>query len=76
MRIPFTSLKPELLTAVLEEFINREGTDYGEQELSLEQKVENLREQVRAGSVVVVYDDQTESVSLMPLADYQANSSE
>ena len=35
MIIPATQLQTDTLTAILEEFITREGTDYGELELNL-----------------------------------------
>ena len=43
IEIPFESLTPEALTGVLESFVLREGTDYGEVELSFAEKVARLR---------------------------------
>ncbi len=64
MIIPPEQLSQEALQGVLEEFIGREGTDYGEQELSLEEKVALLRPQVTRGEVVIVYDEFLESLTL------------
>lgn len=64
--IPSKSLSPEALSAIVEEFITREGTDYGESELSLAQKVSNLLKLIQSGEVVIVYDDHLESVNLVP----------
>ena len=38
MIIPWQDLAPETLDNLIESFVLREGTDYGEQERSLEQK--------------------------------------
>lgn len=71
MIIPPQSLPEETLLAVLQEFINREGTDYGAEELSLEEKVARLRPQVFSGDVLIVFDDITQSVHLVPKEHYQ-----
>ena len=65
MIIPPESLSEEALQGVLEEFIGRDGTDYGDQELSLEAKVARLRPQVVRGDVLIVFDDALECVTLM-----------
>jgi uncharacterized protein YheU (UPF0270 family) len=63
--IPHTSLSAEALRGVIEEFVTREGTDYGEHEHSLEQKHARVTRQLEAGEVVIVFDAETESVGLM-----------
>jgi uncharacterized protein YheU (UPF0270 family) len=65
MEIPFDQLKPETLRAVIEEFVTREGTDYGEQEFSLDQKVAHVMEQLRRKRAVVVWDEQTTTVDIV-----------
>jgi uncharacterized protein YheU (UPF0270 family) len=40
-RIPVNKLSPEALQGVIEEFISRNGTDYGEIETSTETKLMN-----------------------------------
>lgn len=65
MIIPYQQLSAEVLTAILEEFVSREGTDYGEVEASFSDKVSDLHVQLERGDVVVVFDVETESVSLM-----------
>lgn len=64
--IPPESLSADTLNSILEEFISREGTDYGEIELSLEQKLALLRPQVMRREVLIVYDDKQQSVHLVP----------
>ena len=43
VEVPLQRLQPDVLQALLEEFASRDGTDYGERESPLEQKVEALR---------------------------------
>lgn len=69
MIIPPHDISPEALQGILEEFIGREGTDYGEQELTLEEKVARLRPQVMCGEVVIVYDEFFETLTLMRRED-------
>lgn len=73
MIIPYQSLSSDVLRAIVEEYISREGTDYGEHELSLEQKVQRLLPQIRAGEVLVVFDEVTESVQLLAKQDYRGS---
>ena len=70
MIIPPERLSPEVLRNLLEAYVTREGTDYGEVELSLDEKVGMLKPAVMQGKVLVVYDEATSSVNLMPKEDY------
>lgn len=70
MIIPPERLTQEVLRSVIESFVNREGTDYGEHEFSMEDKVEQLWPKVIAGAILIVFDPETESVSLMSKEDY------
>ena len=42
----------------------REGTDYGEKEFSLEDKVAHVIGQLRRGEARIVFDPETETVSI------------
>ena len=59
------ALAPDVLRALMEEFVTRDGTDYGDRELSLEEKVENLRGQLRRGDARIVFDPESESVDIV-----------
>lgn len=72
MLIPPEKLTEEVLKNLVEAYITREGTDYGETELSLEEKVNQLLPQVFTGDVVIVYDETSETVNLIPKAEYLA----
>jgi len=67
MIIPPASLAPETLTNLLQDYITREGTDYGEVELTLEEKLDILRPQVLNSQVLIVYDGSSGSFTLRPV---------
>lgn len=54
MIIPWQELATDTLNSLIESFVLREGTDYGEHERSLEQKVEDVRRQLKNGEVVQI----------------------
>ncbi len=62
--VPYTELAADLLHAVVESYVLREGTDYGEREFSLEDKVSHVVGQLRRGEAQIVFDPQSESVSI------------
>ena len=66
MIIPWQDLTPEALENLIETFVLREGTDYGEQERSLERKVEDVRRQLKNGEAVLVWSELHETVNIMP----------
>ncbi len=62
--IPVDKLSPEALRGVIEEFILREGTDYGEKEASREIKFEQVKRKLENGSAVLVFDDESETINI------------
>jgi uncharacterized protein YheU (UPF0270 family) len=62
--VPYTELAADLLHAVVESYVLREGTDYGEKEFSLEDKVAHVINQLKRGDAQIVFDPETESVSI------------
>lgn len=56
MIIPRHMLSPEALHRVIEAFVTREGTDYGEHAIPLATKVVQVRQQLDVGTAVIVYD--------------------
>jgi uncharacterized protein YheU (UPF0270 family) len=63
--VPYTELTEELLHAVVESYVLREGTDYGEREFSLQEKVAHVIGQLKRGEARIVFDPDTESVSII-----------
>jgi len=63
--VPYTELAQELLHAVVESYVLREGTDYGEREFSLQEKVAHVISQLKRGEARIVFDPETETVSII-----------
>jgi uncharacterized protein YheU (UPF0270 family) len=65
MIIPQSALSSEALHGIIREFVTREGTEYGAEEVSLEIKVTQVQRQIDRGDVVIVFDEGTESIDLV-----------
>lgn len=65
LEIPVHLLTDEALNGLIEEFVSREGTDYGQSEYSLGQKAASVRRQLETGRAVVVYDPTTEGCNII-----------
>lgn len=62
--VPHTALASDVLRAVIESFVLREGTDYGERELSLDEKFARVLRLLELGEAQIVFDPQTETVDI------------
>lgn len=62
--VPPEDLPAELLRAVIEAFVLREGTEYGERDYTLDEKVAHVEQQLRKGDAHIVYDPNTQSVDI------------
>lgn len=60
MEIPYQAIAPKTLRNMVEELITRDGTDYGEQELTLETKVSQVITKLQSGEAVIKYDEALE----------------
>ena len=70
LEIPHEQLSKEALYGIIDSFILREGTDYGLKEMSLETKHQQVHEQILKGEVKIVYDQATDSISLLTQRDW------
>lgn len=70
IEIPPDQLAPATLDAVIESFVLREGTDYGETEISLAEKIAQVRRQIARGEIVIVYDETLETCNLFTRRDF------
>lgn len=64
MDIPYTELSEEALLGVIQEFILREGTDYGHQDYSFQDKIQQVKQQLITGEIKLTFDPDTESCNL------------
>ena len=63
--VPYIALQPETLRALIEEFVTRDTTDYGERERTLGDKVEDVMRQLRRGEVRIVFDGDSGTVNIV-----------
>lgn len=63
--VPHRELTADALRGVIESFVLREGTDYGEREYSLEEKVGHVLEQLERGEARIEFDPNTETVDIV-----------
>lgn len=68
VRVPLQRLQGDVLQALLEEFATRDGTDYGERESPLDDKVGRLRQQLQSEDLQILYDVASEQWDLVPRA--------
>ena len=65
MEIPHNQVPEQTLLAIIEEFISREGTDYGHREYTLDEKVEKVKSQLFNGEIKLMFDSETSSCNLV-----------
>lgn len=63
--IPWERLSEGALRGVIEEFVTREGTEYGDHDVSLDDKVRDVQRQLEKREVVVLFDVKTSAVNLV-----------
>ena len=67
--VPVNRLSREALQGVIEEFISRDGTDYGQREAPVETKFSQVKRQLEQGLAVLIFDDETETTNILRADD-------
>lgn len=73
MIIPFQSLPPDTLRAIIEAFVLTEGTEYGLQEASLSDKIAQVKQQLEQQKAVLVYSELHQTVNILPAEQFSQN---
>jgi uncharacterized protein len=63
--VPHAELSSDALRGVIESFVLREGTDYGERDVSFESKVAQVRRQLDTGEARILFDPDSESIDIV-----------
>jgi hypothetical protein len=71
LEIPWRQLSVEALQGVIEEFVTREGTEYGLREVELETKTAQVRQQLERGEVRAYFDQDSGKCQLLGREDAQ-----
>lgn len=74
MIISYKDIAKETLLALVESFILRYGTDYGDDEISLTEKSDEILAQIYAEKILIVYSELHESCDLMTASQFQKES--
>jgi uncharacterized protein YheU (UPF0270 family) len=64
--VDFRALSPDALRGLLEEFVTREGTDYGLKESDFDDKVRDVERQLESGQARIVFDLAEERANIVP----------
>ncbi|ASD65756.1 YheU family protein [Pseudoalteromonas piscicida] len=72
MLIPYQQLPQETLDNLIEHYVLREGTDYGDTEVSTESKVAQVKAQLKSGEALIVFSELHESVNIVSKQQFHA----
>jgi hypothetical protein len=67
MLIPHDTIKPETLRNVIAEIVTRDGTDYGQRERSLDEKILEVMTLLECGEASLAFDEATETCTLLAI---------
>ncbi len=59
------ALAPDTLRRLVEEFVTRDGTDYGDVEMPLDRRVAAVLAQLKSGVAVIAFDPRAESATIV-----------
>ena len=65
MKIPYTELSREALLGVMDAFILREGTDYGHEEITIDQKRSRVLSMLRSGEAEIVFYQESDHIDIV-----------
>lgn len=71
IEVPWDQIAADTLQALVEEFVTRDGTDYGEYEIALSSKVSQVVKGIKNKEYVIVYDQEMDSVQIVTAADWR-----
>lgn len=67
--IPYDSLAPDTLETILDDIVSRDGTDYGDYELSVAQKRQQALQSLKKGEAVLLFDTESETIKMVRKED-------
>ena len=65
MKIPYTELSQEALLGVIDAFILREGTDYGHEEITFDQKRSRVLSMLQSGEAEIVFYQESDHIDIV-----------
>lgn len=71
IEVPLDQLQEDVLLSLIESFILREGTDYGDMEISHKTKMDQVHRQLQRKDLRIIFDAATETVTFITAADWK-----
>lgn len=65
VEVPHEQLSPEALRGVIESFVLREGTEYGERDVPLDTKIAQVLRQIERGEAQILFDPNSETIDIV-----------
>lgn len=65
MKIPYTELSQEALLGVMDAFILREGTDYGHEEITIDEKRSRVLSMLQSGEAEIVFYQESDHIDIV-----------
>lgn len=65
MIIPIQDVEKDTLVSLVQAYVLQEGTEYGEQDVSLETKVQQVLDQLYLGEALLLYSELHETVNII-----------
>lgn len=65
VKIPLGALSSEALAGVVEEFVMREGTDYGHRDYTLDEKRTRVMRALETGAAIITFEPDSGSTSIV-----------
>jgi uncharacterized protein YheU (UPF0270 family) len=65
VEVPYQDINPETLRNMIEEFVSRDGSDWGDAGGSMEAKIEQVLRQFKAGKIIVAFDLTSQTANIV-----------
>jgi hypothetical protein len=65
VEVPYEQLEPETLQNLIQEFVTRDGNDWGDVDGALENKVSQVMQQLRNRKAMIVFDLKSETANIV-----------
>ena len=69
IKVPYQALSRDTLIGIVDEFVTREGTDYGHRDHDLESKRASVLRQLENGEAEITFDPRSQSANIVLVRD-------
>ena len=70
LRVDHRALTATALKNLIEEFVTRDGTDYGEHEASLQTKLSQVQAKLKTGELFIIFNEADNSCNIISSTDF------